>query len=521
MSDILCIYYSRTGHTRRAMEEVADALGAEVTAITDDRDRNGWRGYIRCGMDAMKTSTRPLLPFQTEKPLNEYRLVIIGSPVWAGRCASPVRALLKRRGLEMRNVAYLVTRSTSQRSEEVYDQMDMYVKDAHRMAVSLRPGSEGYEFWRNDFVQNVRRWMDEQLGRAMLEKLKAIEQRLTEVEQQLSDPAVYGDRERLTALSREQKELTPVVACYRAYLRAQDTAREAEEMLSDPELRALAQEELAGARADMERLQEELKRLLLPRDPNDEKNVILEIRAGIGGEEGALFAADLLRMYTMYAERRGWTLSIVNENMTELGGVKEVSAEIEGAGAWSRLKFEAGTHRVQRVPETESSGRIQTSAATVAVMPEAEEVEFSIDPKDLQIDTFRSSGAGGQHVNKTESAIRITHLPTGVVVECQDERSQYKNKDRAMKILRSKLYEAEQEKQNAAIAATRKSQVGTGDRSGKIRTYNFPQNRVTDHRLTGDSKNFNIAAIMNGDLDDLIDALTLNEQAQRLQEGKE
>ena len=355
----------------------------------------------------------------------------------------------------------------------------------------------------------------------MLEKLKAIEARLTEVERQLSDPSVYGDRERLTALSREQKELTPVVSAYRAYVRASQTAEDASAMLSDPELRELAQEELAAARADMERLEDELKRLLLPKDPNDEKNVILEIRAGIGGEEGALFAADLLRMYTMYAERRGWTLSIVNGNMTELGGVKEVSAEIEGAGAWSRLKFEAGTHRVQRVPETESSGRIQTSAATVAVMPEAEEVEFSIDPKDLQIDTFRSSGAGGQHVNKTESAIRITHLPTGVVVECQDERSQYKNKDRAMKILRSKLYEAEQEKQNAAIAATRKSQVGTGDRSGKIRTYNFPQNRVTDHRLTGDSKNFNIAAIMNGDLDDLIDALTLNEQAQRLQEGKE
>ena len=307
-----------------------------------------------------------------------------------------------------------------------------------------------------------------------------------------------------------------MVECWQAYLRAQDTAREAEEMLSDSELRALAQEELAGAKGDMERLQEELKRLLLPRDPNDEKNVILEIRAGIGGEEGALFAADLLRMYTMYAERRGWTLSIVSENMTELGGVKEVSAEIEGAGAWSRLKFEAGTHRVQRVPETESSGRIQTSAATVAVMPEAEEVEFSIDPKDLQIDTFRSSGAGGQHVNKTESAIRITHLPTGVVVECQDERSQYKNKDRAMKILRSKLYEAEQEKQNAAIAATRKSQVGTGDRSGKIRTYNFPQNRVTDHRLTGDNKNFNIAAIINGDLDGMIDALTMNENKKKM-----
>ena len=263
------------------------------------------------------------------------------------------------------------------------------------------------------------------------------------------------------------------------------------------------------------------KRLLLPRDPNDDRNVILEVRAGIGGEEGALFAADLLRMYALYAERRGWHMELVYENTTELGGVKEASATIEGQGAWSRLKFEAGTHRVQRVPETESSGRIQTSAATVAVMPEAEEVEFSIDPKDLQIDTFRSSGAGGQHVNKTESAIRITHLPTGTVVECQDERSQYKNKDRAMKILRSKLYEAQQEKQNAAIAAQRKSQVGTGDRSGKIRTYNFPQNRVTDHRLTGDVKNFNIAAVINGDLDPLVDALTLADQARRLQEGAE
>ena len=355
----------------------------------------------------------------------------------------------------------------------------------------------------------------------MLEKLKAVEHRLTEVEHQLSDPTVYTDRERLTALSREQKELTPLVTCYRAYARAARTAEDAAVMLADPELRELAQEELSAARGDMERLTEELKRLLLPKDPNDEKNVILEIRAGIGGEEGALFAADLLRMYTMYAERRGWTLTVVNENDTELGGVKEVSAEVEGAGVWSRLKFEAGTHRVQRVPETESSGRIQTSAATVAVMPEAEEVEFTIDPKDLQIDTFRSSGAGGQHVNKTESAIRITHLPTGTVVECQDERSQYKNKDRAMKIQRSKLYEAEREKQSAAIAATRKSQVGTGDRSGKIRTYNFPQNRVTDHRLTGDSKNFNIAAVMNGELDDMIDALILSDQARRLQESTE
>ena len=355
----------------------------------------------------------------------------------------------------------------------------------------------------------------------MLDKLQKIAERLAEVERQLADPAVYSDRQAMTKLSREQKELTPVVEAYRAYSRAEADIAAATDMLSDPELRELGQEELTAAKAERERLEGELKRLLLPRDPNDDKSVVLEIRAGIGGEEGALFAADLLRMYTMYAERRGFTLDVVSLNETELGGVKEAVATVEGTGAFSRLKFEAGTHRVQRVPETESSGRIQTSAATVAVMPEAEEVEFSIDPKDLQIDTFRSSGAGGQHVNKTESAIRITHLPTGVVVECQDERSQYKNKDRAMKILRSKLYEAEQEKQNAAIAATRKSQVGTGDRSGKIRTYNFPQNRVTDHRLTGDNKNFNIAAIINGDLDGMIDALTLNDQAQRLQEGKE
>ena len=355
----------------------------------------------------------------------------------------------------------------------------------------------------------------------MLDKLQKIAECLAEVERQLADPAVYSDRQAMTKLSREQKELTPVVEAYRAYSRAEADIAAATDMLSDPELRELGQEELTAAKAERERLEDELKRLLLPCDPNDDKSVVLEIRAGIGGEEGALFAADLLRMYSMYAERRGFTLDVVSLNETELGGVKEAVATVEGAGAYSRLKFEAGTHRVQRVPETESSGRIQTSAATVAVMPEAEEVEFTIDPKDLQIDTFRSSGAGGQHVNKTESAIRITHLPTGTVVECQDERSQYKNKDRAMKILRSKLYEAERERQNAAIAATRKSQVGTGDRSGKIRTYNFPQNRVTDHRLTGDNKNFNIAAIMNGELDNMIDALILNDQAQRLQESKE
>ena len=354
----------------------------------------------------------------------------------------------------------------------------------------------------------------------MLEKLAKIAQRYEALEQRLGDPAVYGDREKLKELSREQKELTPIVAAYREYRDACERADQAKELLSDEEMGELAREELDGAEDDKARLEEELKRLLLPRDPNDDKNVILEIRSGIGGEEGALFAADLLRMYQMYAERRGFRMELASLNETELGGVKEAVATVEGEGAWSRLKFEAGTHRVQRVPETESSGRIQTSAATVAVMPEAEEVALTIDPKDLQIDTFRSSGAGGQHVNKTESAIRITHLPTGTVVECQDERSQYKNKDRAMKILRARLYEAEREKQNAAIADTRRAQVGTGDRSGKIRTYNFPQNRVTDHRLTGDNKNFNITAIINGDLDGLIDALTLNDQTARLQGGE-
>lgn len=353
----------------------------------------------------------------------------------------------------------------------------------------------------------------------MLEKLQAIARRLDQVERQLSDPAVYADRESLTRLSREQKELTPIVAAFRAWQQAETDCAGAQELLSDPEMRELAQEELHRARQERDRLSEELKRLLLPRDPNDDRNVILEVRAGIGGEEGALFAADLLRMYALYAERRGWNMELVYENTTELGGVKEASATIEGQGAWSRLKFEAGTHRVQRVPETESSGRIQTSAATVAVMPEAEEVEFTIDPKDLQIDTFRSSGAGGQHVNKTESAIRITHLPTGLVVECQDERSQYKNKDKAMKVLRSRLYERELARREEAEAASRRSQVGSGDRSERIRTYNFPQGRVTDHRIG--LTLYKIDAILDGGLDELIDALVTADQAEKLRRGGE
>ena len=355
----------------------------------------------------------------------------------------------------------------------------------------------------------------------MLDKLRAVSDRLEAIVTQMEDPATYADPDLLRRLTREQKELEPVAQAYAAYRRAEERQSSARELLADPELRDMAREEMEEARREMEALQEQMKLLLLPRDPNDSRNVIMEIRGGVGGEEAMLFAADLLRMYGMYAESKGWRLELSNINETELGGVKEASFLIEGEGAWSRLKFESGTHRVQRVPVTESSGRIQTSAATVAVLPEAEEVEFAIDPKDLQIDTFRSSGAGGQHVNKTESAIRITHLPTGVVVECQDERSQYKNKDRAMKILRSKLYEAEQEKQNAAIAAQRRSQVGSGDRSERIRTYNFPQGRVTDHRLTGDVKNFAIDSVINGGLDPVIDALTTAEQAAKLAEAGE
>ena len=355
----------------------------------------------------------------------------------------------------------------------------------------------------------------------MMDKLQAISDRLEAVVTQMEDPATYADPDLLRRLTREQKELEPVVEAYRAYGQAEADLASAQELLNDPEMKEMAQEEIQRARADMERLREELKLLLLPRDPNDGKNVVMEIRGGVGGEEAMLFAADLFRMYVMYAEARGWKLEVVSRSETELGGLKEISFLVEGDGAWSRLKYESGAHRVQRVPVTESSGRIQTSAATVAVLPEAEEVEFTIDPKDLQIDTFRSSGAGGQHVNKTESAIRITHLPTGVVVECQDERSQYKNKDRAMKILRSKLYEAEQEKQNAAIAAQRRSQVGSGDRSERIRTYNFPQGRVTDHRLAGDVKNFAIDAVINGGLDPIVDALTTADQAAKLAEAGE
>lgn len=352
----------------------------------------------------------------------------------------------------------------------------------------------------------------------MLDKLKDLDLRYEDLESQLGDPRVYGDAEKLRQVNRELKELLPVVETYRAYQAADSRRREAEELLHDPEMKEMAQDELAEAKEELEQLKEKLTILLLPRDPNDSRNVILEIRGGVGGEESALFAHSLLRMYTMYAESRGWKLEIASINETELGGVKDCSAVIEGDGAWSRLKFESGVHRVQRVPETESGGRIHTSAATVAVLPEAEDVDVEIDPKDLQIDTYRSSGAGGQHVNKTESAIRITHLPTGLVVECQDERSQYKNKDKAMKVLRSRLYEMERQRREAATAAERRGQVGSGDRSERIRTYNFPQGRVTDHRIG--LTLYKIDTVMDGDLDELIDALITADQAEKLKQGE-
>lgn len=352
----------------------------------------------------------------------------------------------------------------------------------------------------------------------MQEKLKELAVRREALEAELSDPAVYGDAPRLRDLQRELKELTPITEAWQAWADAERRRTEAESLLHDPDFRELAQEELAAVRAELDTLQEQIRVLLLPKDPNDHRNVILELRSGVGGEEGALFAGTLLRMYTMYAQRQGWKLDIVNLNETELGGVKECSVLVEGEGAYSRLKYESGVHRVQRVPETESGGRIHTSAATVAVLPEAGDVECEIDPKDLQIDTYRSSGAGGQHVNKTESAIRITHLPTGLVVECQDERSQYKNKDKAMKVLRSRLYEMEREKQAAAAASERKSQVGSGDRSERVRTYNFPQGRVTDHRIG--LTLYKIDQVMDGALDEIIDALAASHQAELLKEQK-
>lgn len=352
----------------------------------------------------------------------------------------------------------------------------------------------------------------------MFDKLQGIEDKLEKINSFLCDPEVVSNQEEYKKLMREAKTLTPIVEKFREYKKANSDLTEAKEMLADSsldkEFRDMASEEATKAQKKTEELKEELKVLLLPKDPNDYKNVIVEIRGGAGGEEAALFAGSLFRMYSMYAERKGWKTEIMNENPTELGGYKEISFMIEGEGAYSRLKFESGVHRVQRVPETESQGRVHTSTVTVAVLPEAEEVEFTLDPADLQIDVFRSSGAGGQKVNKTSSAIRVTYLPTGMVVECQDERSQYKNKDKALKVLRSRLLEEKTAKQNAEIAGERRSQVGTGDRSERIRTYNFPQGRVSDHRIG--LTLYKIEAIMNGDLDEIIDALVTADTAEKL-----
>lgn len=357
----------------------------------------------------------------------------------------------------------------------------------------------------------------------MFEKLSSVEERYEDISTRLSDPAVISDNEKYRSLMKEYKNLTPIVEKYREYRKACASHEEAAELLEegglDRDFREIVEEQYRESQEEMDRTGEELKILLLPKDPNDDKNVIMEIRGGAGGEEAALFAHSLMRMYTMYAERNRWKVEVLNLNDTELGGVKEASFSITGEGAYSRLKFESGVHRVQRVPETETQGRIHTSTVTVAVLPEAEEVEVEINPGDLQVDVFRASGAGGQHVNKTESAIRMTHLPTGIVVECQDERSQFKNKDKAMRVLRSRLYEIEQAKQDAKVAADRRSQVGTGDRSERIRTYNYPQGRLTDHRIG--LTLYRLDDILNGDLDEVIDALVAADRAAKLEQSVE
>ena len=352
----------------------------------------------------------------------------------------------------------------------------------------------------------------------MLDKLEKVEERFESVNEMLCDPDVVADMEKYKKLMREMKTLTPVVEKFREYKKTKETLDEAKLILDDSsqdkDFREMVEEEYAEAKENISVIEEELKILLLPRDPNDDKNVIVEIRGGAGGEEASLFAGVLYRMYSMYAETKGWKTEIMSANETELGGFKEVSFMIEGEGAFSRFKFESGVHRVQRVPETESQGRIHTSTVTVAVLPEAEDVDIEINPADLQIDTFRSSGAGGQHINKTESAIRITHIPTGTVVECQDERSQHKNKDKAMKILRSRILDEERRKQNDAIAGERKSQVGSGDRSERIRTYNYPQGRISDHRIG--LTLYRLESMLNGDIDELVEALITADTAEKL-----
>lgn len=352
----------------------------------------------------------------------------------------------------------------------------------------------------------------------MFEKLKLTEEKYNDISEKLTNPEIISDTKLYASYMKEYKNLTPIVEKYREYCKVLKDKNGAKELLSDKsldaEIRELAESEYEEAKAKLDEITEELKIMLLPKDPDDDKNVIIEIRGGAGGEEAALFANSLYRMYTMYAESKRWKIEVLSINPTELGGIKEISFNVIGEGAYSRLKYESGVHRVQRVPETESQGRVHTSTVTVAVLVEADEVELEINPTDLKIDVFRASGAGGQHINKTESAVRITHIPTGVVVECQDERSQYKNKDRAMKILRSRLYEAKLEEQNEKIASERRLQVGTGNRSERIRTYNFPESRLTDHRIG--LTIYRLESIMNGNLDEVIDALATADAAAKL-----
>ena len=353
----------------------------------------------------------------------------------------------------------------------------------------------------------------------MMEKLRSLDLHYADVEARLGAPETYDDPALVAKLNKEQRELEPVVTAYRAYQRRRQDLADAEALMGDPDMKELAQEEFHQAKEDIARLEEEIKVLLLPRDPNDDKNVIVEIRAGVGGEEAALFAHSLFRMYSMYADARRWKVEVDSVNETELGGIKEICFTIEGDGAYSRLKFESGVHRVQRVPETESGGRIHTSTATVAVLPEVDEVDFELNPADIEMQVFRSSGAGGQHINKTSSAVRLIHKPTGTVVECQQERSQFQNRDKAMQLLRARLYEAKVREQEEAVTAERRSQVGTGMRNERIRTYNFPQGRLTDHRIG--LTLYKLESVMDGNLDEIIDALVTADQAERLKNSEQ
>ena len=352
----------------------------------------------------------------------------------------------------------------------------------------------------------------------MIHKLQAVESRYEELCAKSEQPDFYADPKKAAAILRERNDLEPIITAYRAYCTAQRDMAEAEELMSDPEMRELCQDTYQEAKAQKETLFEQLRILLLPKDPNDDKNVIVEIRGGVGGEESALFAHSLFRMYSMYAAQKGWQVELMNYNETELGGVKEADFVISGRGAYSRLKYESGVHRVQRVPETESGGRVHTSTATVAVLPEMEEVDVQINPADIEMQVYRASGAGGQHVNKTSSAVRLIHKPSGIVVACQEERSQLQNREKCMRMLASKLYEIEQEKLDSEVTGMRRSQVGTGMRNERIRTYNFPQGRVTDHRIG--LTLYKIDAVMDGGIDELIDALATADQAEKLKNSQ-